>query len=92
MWYPPDPDEPVSELYRLMPPRRKPSELQEALDAANGAGGRDDGGGLVVPRWRVLAARGVPVSRSAARWVWGLVTASLAVVIGSLMYGWLSSH
>ena len=35
MWYPPDPDEPTSELYRLMPPRPR-SELREALDAATG--------------------------------------------------------
>jgi hypothetical protein len=35
MWYPPDPDEPTSELYRLMP-RRPRSELREALDAATG--------------------------------------------------------
>ena len=43
MWYPIDPDEPTSELYRLTPPRR--SELREALDAATGRGrqlGRDD--------------------------------------------------
>jgi hypothetical protein len=31
-----DPDEPTSELYRLMPPRRPRSELREALDAATG--------------------------------------------------------
>lgn len=36
VWYPPDPDEPTSEIYRLMPPRRRPSELREALDAAPG--------------------------------------------------------
>jgi hypothetical protein len=30
----PDPDEPTSELYRLMPPRR--NQLREALDAAHG--------------------------------------------------------
>jgi hypothetical protein len=35
MWTPADPDEPTSELYRLMPPRRR-SELREALDAASG--------------------------------------------------------
>lgn len=36
---PTDPDEPTSEPYRLMPPRR--SELREALDAAAGRGQRD---------------------------------------------------
>jgi hypothetical protein len=35
MWFPLDPDEPTSELYRLMPPRRR-SESREALDAAAG--------------------------------------------------------
>jgi hypothetical protein len=34
-----DPDEPTSELYRIMPPRRPRSELRQALDAAQG---RDD--------------------------------------------------
>jgi hypothetical protein len=36
MWHPPDPYEPTSELYRLMPPRRR-SELGEAQDAAVGS-------------------------------------------------------
>jgi len=43
MWYPPDPDEPTSEVHRLMPSRR--GELREALDAATGRGrqpGRDE--------------------------------------------------
>src|SRR5437762_9273145 len=36
VWHPSDPDEPVNELYRLLPPQRRPGELREALDAANG--------------------------------------------------------
>lgn len=31
-----DPDEPTSELYRLMPPRRPRSELRQVLDAVQG--------------------------------------------------------
>jgi hypothetical protein len=45
-----------------------------------------------LPRWRAVATRARPASRRAAGWAWGLVTAALAVVIGSLIYGWLSSH
>jgi hypothetical protein len=45
-----------------------------------------------LPRWRVLAAKAKPTSRRAMGWAWGLFTAALAVVIGSLVYGWLSGH
>jgi hypothetical protein len=42
VWYPPDPDEPMSELYRLMTPRRQRSagngDLGEALDAVRASG------------------------------------------------------
>jgi hypothetical protein len=41
MWNPVDPDEPTSELYRLMPPRRR-SELREVLDDAAGGAERGD--------------------------------------------------
>ena len=77
-------------------PRRR-SQIREALDAAWGIWPDDDDppGNLTVarhPRWRELAARTKPASRSAVRWAWGLATAALAAVIGSLIYGWLSSH
>ncbi len=108
VWSPPDADEPTSELYRLTPPRRRSQlrealdaahgagQLREALDAATG-GAEDDGPlpGHAVPhrlRWWELAARAKLVSRRAAGWAWGLATAALAVVIGSVIYGWLSSH
>ncbi len=39
---PHDPTSPTSDLYRLMPPRRR-SELREALDAATGQGQYDRG-------------------------------------------------
>ena len=73
----------------------RPSELREGLDAAYGTGGPGDGDEIVVPiprRWRELVARARPASRWAVGWAWGLATAALAVVIGSLIYGWLSSH
>ena len=98
MWHLSDPDEPVSELYRLLPEQRRPGELREALDAANGTGRPDaDRDPIVVisadQRWRrELAARARPASRRAAGWAWGLATAALAVVIGSLVYSWLSGH
>jgi len=98
VWHPSDPDEPVSELYRLLPEQRRPGELREALDAANGTGRPDaDRDPIVVisadQRWRrELAARARPASRRAAGWAWGLATAALAVVIGSLVYSWLSGH
>ncbi len=40
----PAPDEPTSELYRLMQPQWRPSQLREALNAAYGTGGPDGGG------------------------------------------------
>jgi hypothetical protein len=77
------------------PPTRHRSQIREALDAAAGIWPDDDPIVVISPRlpwWRNLAARARPASRKAARWAWGLVTAALAVVIGSLIYGWLSSH
>jgi hypothetical protein len=81
VWYPPDPYEPTSELYRLMPPRRP--------------AGDDDPVVLIspdLPRWRALAAR----ARPASRWAWGLATAALAATIGGvlslLIYASLSGH
>lgn len=73
-------------------------ELREALDAVTGIDGPEDDNPLAdcaTPhrlRWRELASRAKPVSRRAAGWTWGLATGALAVVIGSVIYGWLSSH
>ena len=74
MWSPPYPDEPTSELYRLMSPRTQPSQLREALDAAYGTGGPDDGDPIVLispdlGRWRELAARAKWASRRVPAWV-----------------------
>jgi len=85
VWSPPDPDGPTSELYRLMPPQHPSS------------GRPDDGDPIVVispdlGRWRELAARARPASRRAAGWALGLFTATAAVVIGSLVYAWLTGH
>jgi hypothetical protein len=97
VWFPPDPDEPISELYRLTPPRRQRSEIREALDATHGIDNPADDDPIVVispqqPWWRDLAARARSASRRVLGWAWGLATAALAVVIGSLIYGWLSGH
>jgi hypothetical protein len=85
VWSPPGPDGPTSELYRLMPPQHPSS------------GRPDDGDPIMVispdlGRWRELAARARPASRRAAGWAWGLFTAAAAVVIGSLVYAWLTGH
>ena len=81
VWSPPDPYEPTSELYRLMPPRRQADD--------------DDPIVLISPDlgwWCDLAARARPASRRAAGWALGLFSAALAAVIGSLIYGWLTGH
>ncbi len=70
--YPPDPNEPRIEIYRMLPPRREPPAPEPP------------------PRWRMLAGRARPASRRALWWAWGLTTATLAVVLGSVIYGWLS--
>jgi len=82
VWNPPDPDEPTSEIYWLMPPRRRPSQLREALDAACGTG--SGGGDLIMPprrRRRALAAKARPASRRALGWAWGLATLTLAGIL-----------
>ena len=76
-------------------PRR--SQIREALDAAWGIWPENDDPlvNLTVPRrpwWRVLTARTGPAARRAAGWTLGLFTAAAAVVIGSLVYAWLSGH
>jgi hypothetical protein len=58
---------------------------------------RDDGDPIMVispelGQWRELAARAGPASRRAAGWALGLFTAAAAVVIGSLVYAWLTGH
>lgn len=57
----------------------------------------DDGDPIMVispdlGRWRELAAKARPASRQAAGWALGLFTAAAAVVIGSLIYAWLTRH
>jgi hypothetical protein len=80
-----------------MPPQRQRSQLREALDAAHGIGSPDADDPIVLispdqAAWRRLAARIRPASIRAAIWACGLFTATLAVVLGSLIYGWLSGH
>jgi hypothetical protein len=95
VWNPPDPDEPTSEIYRLMPPRRRPSQLREALDVACGTGSGDGDGGLIMPprrRWRALAAKARPASRRALGWAGGLATLTLAGILSLVIYAALSGH
>jgi hypothetical protein len=97
MWHPPDPDEPTSELYRLMPPRRR-SEIREALDAATGserqAGHNAEDSDEVI----LSGPADGNVSwhaRPWVRWTGGVATALLVTIVGtvvaSLLYGWLAS-
>ena len=95
MWSPPDPDEPTSEPYRIMPPRRRTSQLQEALNDARGTWGEGDDGELIAPtqrRWRTLAANARPASRRALGWAWGLATLTLAGVLSLVIYAALPGH
>jgi hypothetical protein len=95
VWHPPDPDEATGELYRLLP-RRRPSELREALDAAQGVGGPDNDPIVLIspdqPWWRNLAARARPASRRALGWASGLVTLTLAGVLSLVIYAFMSGH
>ncbi len=38
MWSPPGPDEPTSEVYRVVSPRRNPGQVREALNALSRSG------------------------------------------------------
>ena len=80
MWYPPDPYEPTSELYRLMPPRRPADDSPVVLVSPD------------LPRWRTLAAKARPASRRALGWAWGLATLTLAGVLSLVIYAYLSGH
>lgn len=95
MWYPQDPDEPTSEPYRLMPPRRR-SELREALDAATGAD-RDD---AVAPAAPVLS--GPPADtkgtrRQVAPFFGGVISNALGAILATAIvalsvYLWAHFH
>jgi hypothetical protein len=74
-----------------MPPRRRTSQLQEALDAAHGTGGDRE---LIAPprRWRALGAIARPASRRALVWAWSLFTLTLAGVLSLVIYAAVSGH
>lgn len=74
VWSPPDPYEPTSELYRLMP--RGPAEDPIVVISPE------------TPRWRMLAAKARPASRRALGWAVGLVTLTLAGVLS--LAAWIS--
>jgi hypothetical protein len=64
-----------------MPPRR-PADNDPVID-------------LTLPHqrwWREVTARARSASRRAGGWALGLFTAAAAVVIGSLVYAWLTGH
>jgi len=87
-----DPDEPTSEPYRLMPPRRPRSELREALDAALHAPGQDqaaaaDGGQVSSARRPALTRT---ASRRILRWLGTVVTGVLIAVLAALIANYLS--
>ncbi len=94
----PPPPRRRSQIREALDAAHETGGMREALDAVTGIGGPEDDAPLAdwavprQPRWRELVATAKPVSRRAAAWAWGLVTGALAVVIGSLIYGWLSSH
>lgn len=79
VWNPPDPDEPTSEIYRLMPPRPRANQLSEPIMPPR-------------QRWRILAASARPASRRALGRAWGLATLTLAGVLSLVIYAALSSH
>jgi hypothetical protein len=81
VWHPPDPYEPTSQLYRLMPSRR-PADDDPLID-------------LTLPRqswWRQLAARARPVSRQAIRWTWGITAGVVTGVLVTLISTYLLNH
>lgn len=79
MWSPPDPYEPTSELYRLMPPLRTDGDPIMLISPD-------------LPRWRALAARARPTSRRVMGWAWTLVTLTLAGVLSLVIYAYLGGH
>ncbi|HEX9542651.1 MAG TPA: hypothetical protein VGA04_31400 [Streptosporangiaceae bacterium] len=77
--------EPTSEVYRLMPPRCRESELREALAAAHGVtkpGSGLDAGEPAPRRWRPSVLAGIRrASRRAALWLGGVITLTVAGVL-----------
>jgi hypothetical protein len=93
MWTPGDPDEPTSDLYRLMPARR--SELREALDAVAGRGQQDELADSEADAPGVILAGQSAVSRRARhRRAWisgamqnavgGIITAAIVAIAAYL--------
>jgi hypothetical protein len=81
VWSPPDPYEPTSEIYRLMPPRQPTDD--------------DDPIVLISPdlgRWRELAARAKSASRRVPASVGTLFILTLAGVLSLVIYAHLFSH
>jgi hypothetical protein len=75
-----------SELYRVMPPPKNSSQLREALDAAHGKWPEPEPENVAPevrePRHRLGGARSISI------WLGGLITATLAVILGTLIATW----
>jgi hypothetical protein len=79
VWSPPDPYEPTSQLYRLIPPRRPDDDPVVLISPET-------------PRWRWLAAKARPASRRVLGWAVGLATLTVAGVLSLGIYAYLSGH
>ena len=81
--------EPTSEVYRIMPPRLRESELRQALDAAHGV--TEPGSGLDVGepaprRWRPPLPAGIrTASRRAAPWLGSVITLTVAGTVAGVL-------
>ena len=81
-----DDDYVSSEVYRLMPPRGKPSQVRQALDALNGNGPEP---GIVVPEAKQPRLHTSGIRGAALRWFGNLTTLTLAGVLATLIGIWL---
>ena len=88
-----DPDEPTSELYRLVPSRR--SELREALDATAGRGHQEERDGTMADAaYVILTGPGAVSERAKRRRAWfsgamqnavgGVITAAVLALVAYL--------
>lgn len=99
MWTPPDPDEPA--IVRVVPPRRRPSQVREALDALNRPGQvrealdaldgnhpPPDAADPVIPNYaqRRLSLRPVRA------WLWQVTTAVIVAVIAAVIVAGITGH
>jgi hypothetical protein len=72
VWSPPDPYEPTSELYRLMPPRRQDDDPVVLISPD-------------LPRWRTLATKARPAIRWTGGIVGSVITGVLVALISAYL-------